>query len=240
MWSSADTLGDAARGPAIQPFVYPPAFGELAGNSQQNSGFMEEPTEVSEPDRQAKHAPPPVQATKLSEEEVRVKEDHARASGMREGEARSRAKYETEFVALRESIAKALQDFAQEREGYFCRVEAEVVKLAVGIARKILHREVQVDPLLLAGVVRVALEKMAAGTNTRLRVHPDHVYAWHEFFANQGDHRPVPELLGDATLGTGHCVLETALGTTELTLEAQLAEIERGFFDLLAQRPVKS
>jgi flagellar assembly protein FliH len=36
----------------------------------------------------------------------------------------------------------------------------------------------------------------------------------------------------------GHCVLETALGTTELTLEAQLAEIERGFFDLLAQRPV--
>jgi flagellar assembly protein FliH len=92
--------------------------------------------------------------------------------------------------------------------------------------------------LLLAGVVRVALEKMAAGTSARLRVHPDHVYAWHDFFANQQDHRPVPELLGDTTLGMGHCVLETALGTTELTLEAQLAEIERGFFDLLAQRPV--
>jgi flagellar assembly protein FliH len=167
-----------------------------------------------------------------------MKEEQARALGIREGEAQAGARFERELAAERQAIAKTLQDFAREREGYFCRVEAEVVKLAVGIARKILHREVQVDPLLLAGVVRVALEKMAAGTRARLRVHPDHVYAWHDFFANQQDHRPAPELLGDATLGMGHCVLETALGTTDLTLEAQLAEIERGFFDLLAQRPV--
>jgi flagellar assembly protein FliH len=32
-------------------------------------------------------------------------------------------------------------------------------------------------------------------------------------------------------------VLETELGETEIGLEAQLKEIERGFFDLLAQRP---
>jgi flagellar assembly protein FliH len=159
---------------------------------------------------------------------------------MREGEAQARARYERELAAERAAIGKALHDFAREREDYFCRVEAEVVKLAVGIARKILHREVQIDPLLLAGVVRVALEKMAAGSSMRLRVHPDHVYAWHDFFAHQQDHRPVPELLGDASLGTGQCILETALGTTELTLEAQVAEIERGFFDLLAQRPVAS
>jgi flagellar assembly protein FliH len=157
---------------------------------------------------------------------------------VKEGEAQVRARFERELNTARQALAKALEDFTHEREGYFCRVEAEVVKLAVGMARKILHREVQVDPLLLAGVVRVALDKIAAGTSVRLRVHPDHVYAWHDFFANQQDHRPVPELLGDATLGMGHCVLETALGTTELTLEAQLAEIERGFFDLLAQRPV--
>ena len=34
-----------------------------------------------------------------------------------------------------------------------------------------------------------------------------------------------------------NCILETELGTTELGLEAQLKEIEQGFFDLLAQRP---
>ena len=43
--------------------------------------------------------------------------------------------------------------------------------------------------------------------------------------------------MGDATLGPGHCILETELGSTDLTLESQLKEIEQGFFDLLAQRP---
>ena len=43
--------------------------------------------------------------------------------------------------------------------------------------------------------------------------------------------------MGDPTLGPGHCILETELGSTDLTLETQLKEIEQGFFDLLAQRP---
>ncbi len=71
----------------------------------------------------------------------------------------------------------------------------------------------------------------------RLRVHPDQIHAWQEFFSQQPDLRSLPELMGDATLGPGRCVLETELGSTDLTLETQLKEIEQGFFDLLAQRP---
>jgi flagellar assembly protein FliH len=231
---------DEVGPPTVQPYVYRPVLAAMGQDGQQNAGNGNETAPDYNSAKQAKLEPKPPQIIGFSEDEVRVKEEQARASGIREGEAQARAKFERELAEEREAIAKALDDFAREREAYFCRVEAEVVKLAVGMARKILHREVQVDPLLLAGVVRVALEKMAAGTSARLRVHPDHVYAWHDFFANQQNHRPVPELLGDATLGMGHCVLETALGTTELTFEAQLAEIERGFFDLLAQRPVVS
>jgi flagellar assembly protein FliH len=207
-------------------------------DGQPNQGNGKETAEDINPAKPREVEAGPPQITGFSEEELRVKEEEARALGIKEGEARAGAKFDQELGAEREAIAKALRDFAREREGYFCRVEAEVVKLAVEIARKILHREVQVDPLLLAGVVRVALEKIAAGTSVRLRVHPEHVYAWHDFFANQQNLRPVPELLGDGTLGMGHCVLETALGTTDLALESQLAEVERGFFDLLAQRPV--
>ena len=111
--------------------------------------------------------------------------------------------------------------------------------LAVAIARKILHREAQVDPLLLAGVVRVGLDNVAAGTHVRLRVHPDQIQAWLSFFSQQPDLKSLPELIGDATLGLGHCLLETELGSTDLTLETQLKEIEQGFFDLLAQKPQK-
>ena len=238
MWSRPQLGVDEVVSPSVQPFVYRAVLDAMGEGGAQGEGNGDPvvPNPHAEPPAGRESRPP--QKAAFSEEEVRAKEEQARAVGIRDGEAQSRSRHERELAAERQVVSKAVQDFARDREKYFSHVEAEVVKLAIGIARKILHREVQVDPLLLAGVVRVALDKIAAGTSVRLRVHPDHVYAWHDFFSNQQEHRVVPELLGDATLGMGQCVLETALGTTELTLEAQLAEIERGFFDLLAQRPV--
>jgi len=149
------------------------------------------------------------------------------------------AEFEKKLAGERQSLVETVREFARERATYFQRVEAEVVALAVAIARKILHREAQVDPLLLAGVVRVGLDNVAAGTQVRLRVHPKQVQVWKDFFSQQSDLQSLPELLGDPALGPGHCMLETELGSTDLTLESQLKEIEQGFFDLLAQRPQK-
>jgi len=238
MWSRHQVATDEAVSPPVEPFVYRTVLEVMGeeGSQGDRNGNLTAPSPNAGP--QAGRQSKPSQKATFGEDEVRAKEEQARAVGIRDGEAQARSRFERELAAERQVLAKAVQEFARDRENYFSHVEAEVVKLAIGIARKILHREVQVDPLLLAGVVRVALDKIAAGTSVRLRVHPDHVYAWHDFFSNQQEHRVVPELLGDATLGMGQCVLETALGTTELTLEAQLAEIERGFFDLLAQRPV--
>jgi len=237
MWSRPELGADEVAPSAIQPFVYRAVLAAMSEGEEQGGKNGEATAANANADPQPTHELRRTPRTTFSADEVRVQEEQARAAGTREGEMQARSRFERELAAERQVLATAVQDFVSERENYFSRVEAEVVKLAIGIARKILHREVQVDPLLLAGVVRVALDKIAAGTSVRLRVHPDHVYAWHDFFSNQQEHRVVPELLGDATLGTGQCVLETALGTTELTLEAQLAEIERGFFDLLAQRP---
>jgi len=45
------------------------------------------------------------------------------------------------------------------------------------------------------------------------------------------------EVRGDAKLVSGDVVLEAAGGVAELGVRAQLEEVERGFFDLLAKRP---
>jgi flagellar assembly protein FliH len=153
--------------------------------------------------------------------------------------AQGLAEFEKKLVNEKQVLVQAIRSFASERETYFQRVEAEVVGLALAIARKILHREAQIDPLLLAGVVRVGLDNVTAGTHVRLRVHPDQIQAWRQFFSQQPDVQSPPELLGDATLQAGRCMLESELGSTDLTLETQLKEIEQGFFDLLAQRPQK-
>jgi len=233
MWSSPNPGANESQSPA-ETYVYPPARG---------------------PGSAAAPSPPPNRSSTLEslwshearasglrlgyEEETAAREANARKEGREEGEAQARADYGKKLVAEHQALAQALGEFAHERETYFSRVEAELVGLALGIARKILHREAQVDPLLLAGVVRIGLEKVAAGTRVRLRVHPDQIPVWQEFFAQQADIPFIPELMGDAGLGPGQCRLETELGSTDLTLETQLKEIEQGFFDLLAQRPQK-
>jgi flagellar assembly protein FliH len=171
-----------------------------------------------------------------AEEQLHAGEKQAWERGFQEGLAKARAENESERQKLRDALAETLRHFAEERDGYFRRVEAEVVNLALAIARKVLRREAQLDPLLLAGMVRVALEKMAGSSNVRLRVHPSQIQAWRQFFEQQSG-LPAPELSGDAALQENQCSIETELGVTELNLETQLKEIERGLLDLLAQRP---
>jgi flagellar assembly protein FliH len=215
-------------------YVYPPPLVSAAGAKPSSSGGNPSTLErLWIPDGKSPGSQP------ASEDQIRAREARARKEGRDEGMAQGRAEFEKKSAGEKQALVQTVREFVRERETYFQRVEAEVVGLAVAIARKILHREAQVDPLLLAGVVRVGLDNVAAGTRVRLRVHPDQIRAWQEFFSLQPDLQSLPELMGDATLGPGRCVLETELGSTDLTLETQLKEIEQGFFDLLAQKPQK-
>ena len=164
-------------------------------------------------------------------------EREALARGLQQGESRARMAFENKVAAIQEEVRKALTEFLKEREEYFNRIEPEVVQLALAIARKILHREAQIDPLLLTGLVHVALEKLDAGTHVRLRANPADMHFWNEHFAQSGSGVAAPELIGDSTLQHGECALETEVGSTQISLETQLKEIEQGFFDLLEQRP---
>lgn len=169
--------------------------------------------------------------------EFQAREKRARDQGLREGQTAARAEVDREVSAYRDSLSLALKQFAAEREEYYHSVEGHVVKLALAIARKILHREAQIDPLLLSGAVRVALEKVSSATLVRLYVHPDQVQTWKEFLSRQSDISRKPEILGDAAVVEGQCRVESSIGAADLSLESQITEIERGFFDLLAQRP---
>jgi flagellar assembly protein FliH len=157
--------------------------------------------------------------------------------GIAQGKVLALAELESVRAKQRDEIAKALREFAYSRDQYFHQVEGEVVALALAIVRKILHREAQVEPMLLSGLVRVALEKMAASHTVRMRVHPSQIALWTQYFAEHPEMRVRPELSGDSSLEPNCCQIETEMGVTDLNLEMQLKEIEQGLFDLLAQRP---
>ncbi len=173
----------------------------------------------------------------ISLEEMQAREEQARHSGLEEGEARVRASFEGALAVERSGLAAALSEFAKGRQAYYQKIEDEVVRLVLSIARKVLHRESQLDPMLLTGVVRVALEKMASGAVVELRVPPTQVDAWRAAIRSISPHNLHIEISGDESLRGPRCLIVTEMGRTDASLEAQLGEIERGFLDLLSQRP---
>ena len=170
-------------------------------------------------------------------EQLALRLGQAREDGIREGEQRERSKLEQEVAQQRGRITEALAAFERERTDYYSKIEAEVVHLAVAIAARILHREAQVDRMLLAALVKVALEKLQQNTRVLVRVPPQQAAPWRDYFAQNTPMAVSPEIVEDHSVESWNCILETELGSTELGLESQLKEVETGLFDLLAHRP---
>ncbi|MDR3736132.1 MAG: FliH/SctL family protein [Acidobacteriaceae bacterium] len=160
----------------------------------------------------------------------------ATANAIAETEKRLRDEMEKERAEQAAKIGQAVALFQEERQEYFARVELEVVHLALAIAAKILHREAQVDPMLIAALVRMAVGKLHDGSSVSVRVPVGEAERWREALLNPMNGCSV-EVVEDAHLNAGDCRLQTDLGVANFSMDAQLKEVEQGFFDLLAQRP---
>jgi flagellar assembly protein FliH len=172
----------------------------------------------------------------LSAQEVESLLNRARSEAAAETEKRLVKEFEARSAGEAVKIRLALELFQEDRKGYFSRVESEVVHLALAISAKILHREAQVDPLLVAALVRVAVDKLHAGSSVSVRVSPERAEKWREYLANPLN-GSIIAIVEDTHLDLDDCILETELGSANFSIDAQLKEVEQGFFDLLAQRP---
>lgn len=172
----------------------------------------------------------------FTEEELAQKLLQTTEAAVRETETKLRRECDEKVQADRRRIAEVIAQFHAEQTEYYSRVEPELVNLILAVAGRILHREAQVDRMLLAALAKVAVENLQQRSYVVVRVAPPACAEWREYFANHLSGTKV-EVLEDSQLQPDGCVLETELGTADVSIEAQLKEIERGFFDLLAKRP---
>jgi flagellar assembly protein FliH len=180
---------------------------------------------------------PGARATEHGREEGPAYAARVREDAVHEAENRLRLDLDRNLAEERELIKLAVNDFAGECDNYYRRVEAEVVQLALAIARRVLRREAEVDPLMLAGVVRVALDNLRAATEIKLHVCPAHAEAWRTLLDNPTTGNYQVTVVEEPLFAPSQCRLESNLGAVELGVDDQLKEIEQGFFDLLAARP---
>jgi flagellar assembly protein FliH len=168
-------------------------------------------------------------------EETRRFFEAGRERGRQEGQQAEREMQTAARAAAEEQRVRQAADligtFARERDRYMHSVEQEVVKLALAVAARILRREAQMDPLLLTGAVRVALGQLSDSTEVRLRVPAGDLELWSRTMALLPHLQVKPIVAAGDGMRLGDCIIETALGSVDLGIRSQLAEIERGFFD---------
>jgi len=177
-------------------------------------------------------------AEAVSDETARVWElrmAEARAAGLREGEESGRSRASAEMQAALERLAQSVQEMASLRSRLRREAEADTVKLALAIARRVIRRELAIDPEALHGLVLAALEKLQAQEICRVRVHPAQVSAVAALLRKAAGGVTV-EVVPDGSRDPGAVVFETGRGNLDASVESQLGEIERGLADALRRQ----
>jgi flagellar assembly protein FliH len=162
--------------------------------------------------------------------EERLKEAHA--AGIREGEAAGRNRAAAELHPVIERLAHAIEEISGLRARLRREAEADLVRLALAIARRILRRELAIDPDAIHGLVLGALEKLQSQEICRVRVHPAHAGLLSGCLRQMAPAAPV-EVLPDPSREPGTVIFETEQGSLDASVESQLREIERGLSDRL-------
>jgi len=157
--------------------------------------------------------------------EQRTREAHA--AGVREGEAAGRSGAAAELQPVLERLAHSIDDVAGMRPRLRKEAEADLVQLSLAIARRVLRRELAVDPEALHGLVLAALEKLAGQEICRVKVHASHAAMVAAALPKPGGGALI-EVIADRSCEPGGIVFETARGNLDVSVESQPREIERG------------
>lgn len=210
--------------PVVEAFLYQDTVGvrtasELRAASSEEAGEEK----VARGDKTAR----------VSQEEMSSIIAKAVAEGFAQGERQAVARLEKDLEQERRRVADTIVEIQRQRADYFAKVEIELVHLSLAIAAKILHRESQVDRMVVAGLVKVMIGRLQQKTKIIVRIRPEDAESWRHYFRDDVN----VQVVEDFAVEPRACLVETELGIADLGLDAQLKEVEQGFFDLLAQRP---
>lgn len=163
-------------------------------------------------------------------------EQEAYHRGFSEGKAVGREQAGAELQSVLDQLGRSLATLSSLRSRIRGEAESDLLKLAISIARRVLHRELTLDPESIEGLIRVALDKLQSRELCRVRVHPDQEQAIRNSLERFSNSQKV-ELISDPSLQCGDVLFETAHGNLDASIESQLREIERGLADRLRRLP---
>jgi flagellar assembly protein FliH len=187
---------------------------------------------VAAPPIQLAPPAPPVAAPAEAPEDRERIEREAYQRGLAEGKTLGKEQAAVEVQPVLERLSRCLSEVSALRPRMRRDAEKDLVRLSIAIARRVLHRELTLDPESIEGLIKVALDRLESRELCTVRVHPDQE-ATIRILLDRFSNAHKIEIISDKSLRLGDVLLETAHGSIDASVDAQLNEIERGFADRL-------
>jgi flagellar assembly protein FliH len=170
-------------------------------------------------------------AGRAAEEELERRIEQARREGVQEGFEGGRVEAQRQLPSTLESISEALAELERVRARLRQAAERDLVRLAITVAARVIHREMVMDGDAMAGLVKAAFLKVQSREVGRVRMHPALESVVSKTLEGCGATGLV--LMPDSNLNSGELLFETSQGLLDASLNTQLAEIERSLLDQL-------
>ncbi|HDI52178.1 MAG TPA: hypothetical protein ENF45_06070 [Bacteroidetes bacterium] len=167
-------------------------------------------------------------------EEVKKRERVAFQNGFQQGKKQGLEEAKKEVDSYIRMLKKLVQEWQEHREKFFKDHEITVVRLALDIPKRVIHREVHTGSDFIFYMVREALKRVTASSKIRIKLHPDDLK-----ILEQGKEKLSKELrnfvqvefLPQENLLRGGCIIESDMGIVDARLDVQLAAIEEALWE---------
>ena len=175
--------------------------------------------------------PPPADAERQAEARIQAAYQQGQAAAEQSANQRAMQLMEPAIAG----VGGILNELAGMRKRFRAEAEEDTIKLAIAIARRVLRRELSIDPDAILGLVKAAFQRLNARETHRLRVSQRDAETLRDHRARL-DLPAKLEISGDASMTPGSAIFETSRGELDASVDSQLAEIERGFTDIMKRR----
>jgi flagellar assembly protein FliH len=146
------------------------------------------------------------------------------ATGFAQGERAGGEAAAKRGEAMLRRLTQTLEELTDLRAQMIRETEQQMVRLALAIARRVLHREVSLDQDLLIAMARVALDRLGENAQVTVRLHPEDYEATASARASAWTGAQV-KVAPDTRVPRGGCRIESDFGALDAGVDAQLQEI---------------
>jgi flagellar assembly protein FliH len=159
-------------------------------------------------------------------ERASVAEREGYDSGFSEGVMAGRDAARRLTDAHHARLAATIDELGSLRSAMLHRSEMDIVRLALAIAERIVRREIRVNRPVLLTMAQAAARKLGGNGLVTIQMHPDDLLAATHGRGVAPEDGPL-RLTAETTVPLGGCLVQSAFGTIDVGMDAQMREIVR-------------